>query len=163
MVSKSPNNAINSDGRRLRCAPLFAAGYGWAMPQDNDLSYNKAKGEILMKTKVVFHIDWDNEEPLIMALNNMENLLKEVPAEEAVIYLVANGVAVKLFQLERAAQYISRIEKLFDIGVRFLVCNNSLRNLGIECDELMESCRIVPAGILELIRLQDEQCAYIKP
>ena len=116
-----------------------------------------------MKTKVVFHLDWDNEEPLIMALNNMENLLKEVPAEDAVIYLVANGVAVKLFQLERAVKYTSRIEKLSDIGVHFLVCNNSLRNLGIERDQLLESCEIVPAGILELIRLQAEQCAYIKP
>ncbi len=121
------------------------------------------KEQILMKAKVVFHLDWDSVEPLIMALNNMENLLKEVSAEEAVIYLVANGVAVKLFKLERATQYASRIEKLSDIGVRFLVCNNSLWNLGIERDQLMESCEIVPAGILELIRLQAENCAYIKP
>ena len=116
-----------------------------------------------MKTKVVFHIDWDNEEPLIMALNNMENLLKEVPAEEAIIYLVANGVAVKLFQLERATRYASRTKKLSDIGVRFLVCNNSLRNLGIDRDQLIRFCEVVPAGILELIRLQVEGCAYIKP
>lgn len=98
-----------------------------------------------MKTKVIFHIDWGNEDALVMALNNMENLLKEVPAEEAVIYLVANGVAVKLFQRERATPYTSRIEKLSDVDVRFFVCN------------------IVPAGILELIRLQAEGCAYIKP
>ena len=93
----------------------------------------------------------------------MENLLKKVPTEEAVIYLVANGDAVKLFQHERATPYAPRIEKLYDVGVRFFVCNNSLRNLGIERDELMESCKIVPAGILELIRLQAEKCAYIKP
>lgn len=116
-----------------------------------------------MKIKVVFHLDWENEERLIMTLNNMENLLKEVPAEEADIYLVANGVAVKLFLIKRAVQYISRIEKLSDTGVRFLICNNSLRNFGIEGDELMKSCEIVPAGILELIRLQNEECAYIKP
>jgi len=116
-----------------------------------------------METKVVFHIDWDNEEALIMALGNMENLLKEVPAEEASIYLVANGVAVKLFQLECATRYISRVENLSDVGVRFLVCNNSLRNLGIDHDELLGSCEIVPAGILELIRLQVEGCAYVKP
>lgn len=116
-----------------------------------------------MKTKVVFHVDWDNEEALIMALNNMENLLKEVPAEEAVIYLVANGVAVKLFQRERVAMYTTRIGKLSDVGVRFFVCNNSLRNLGIDRDDLMESCEVVSAGILELIRLQAEGCAYIKP
>lgn len=116
-----------------------------------------------MTIKVVFHIDWDDEEPLIMALNNMENLLKEVSAEDAAIYLVANGVAVKLFQLERATQYAPRIEKLSITGVRFLLCNNSLRNLGIKRDELAAPCEIVPAGIMELIRLQAEDYAYVKP
>lgn len=116
-----------------------------------------------MKTKVVFHVDWDNEEALIMALNNMENLLKNVPAQEAAIYLVANGVAVRLFRRERAAQYASRIESLSGSGVHFFVCNNSLNNLGIKHEELLEPCQVVPAGILEIIRLQAEGCAYVKP
>ncbi len=116
-----------------------------------------------MDIKVVFHLDWDNEDPLIMALNNMENLLKEVSAEDAAICLVANGVAVKLFRLERADPYASRIVKLAETGVRFCLCNNSLRNLGIQRDELLAPCEIVPAGIMELIRLQAEDCAYIKP
>ena len=116
-----------------------------------------------MDIKVVFHLDWDNDDPLIMALNNMENLLKEVSAEDAAIYLVANGVAVKLFQVERAAPYAPRIEKLHETGVRFLLCNNSLQKLEIKPDELMTECEIVPAGIMELIRLQAEGCAYIKP
>lgn len=116
-----------------------------------------------METKVVFHIDWDNEKALVMALNNMQNLLKEVPAEEACIYLVANGVAVKLFRLDRAAGYSARIEKLSDSGVRFLVCSNSLRNLDMDSTDLVGPCEVVPAGIMELIRLQAEGCAYIKP
>ncbi len=116
-----------------------------------------------MKTKVVFHIDWDNKEALIMALNNVENLLKEVSAEEATIYLVANGVAVKLFQRERATEYAPRIQNLSGDGVHFLVCNNSLNNLGIKGEELLGPCQVVPAGIVELIRLQAKGCAYIKP
>ena len=116
-----------------------------------------------MRTKVVFHVDWDNEEALIMALNNIENLLKEVPAEKAAIYLVANGTAVKLFRRERGGMYASNIGKLSDSGVRFFMCNNSLINLGIDRDEIMKSCDVVSAGIMELIRLQAEGCAYIKP
>jgi len=116
-----------------------------------------------METKVVFHIDWENEEALIMALNNMENLLKEVSAKEATIYLVANGVAVKLFQRERATEYASRIQNLSETGIHFFVCNNSLNNLGMKREELLEPCQVVPAGIVELIRLQAEGCAYIKP
>ncbi len=116
-----------------------------------------------MDIKVVFHLDWDKEDPLIMALNNMENLLKEVAAEDAAIFLVANGVAVKLFQVERAGAYGLRIEKLYETGVRFLLCNNSVQKLEIKPDELIPECEIVPAGIMELIRLQAEGCAYIKP
>lgn len=116
-----------------------------------------------MKAKVVFHLDWDNKDSLIMALNNIENLLKDIPADEAAIYLVANGVAVKLFQREHAFEYASRIQSLSGTGVHFFVCNNSLNKLGIRHEELLEPCQIVPAGIMEIIRLQSEGCAYVKP
>jgi len=116
-----------------------------------------------MKTKVVFHVNRDDEETLLMALNNMENLRKNVPADEAAVHLVANGVAVRLFRRERTAQYASRIESLSGDGVQFSICNNSLNSLGIKDEELLESCQVVPAGIVEIIRLQAEGCAYIKP
>ncbi len=116
-----------------------------------------------MKIKVVFHVNCDDEKTLLIALNNMENLLKNVPADEAAVNLVANGTAVRLFQRERAAQYASRIEGLSGEAVQFSVCNNSLNSLGIKPEDLLESCQVVPAGILEIIRLQAEGCAYVKP
>ncbi len=116
-----------------------------------------------MKAKVVFHIDWEKEENLIMALNNISNLLKAVPSEEASVCLLANGAAAKLFRRERAFQYAPDIQSLSKKGVRFLVCSNSLNNFGISQEELVESCDIIPAGIVELIRLQAEGYAYIKP
>lgn len=116
-----------------------------------------------MKLKVVFHLDLDEETRLIMALNNISNLLKEVSAEDADVFLVANGVAVRLLRRERATEYAKRIGNLSEAGVRFLACNNSLRNLHMNHEELLEVCQIVPAGIVELIRLQSEGCAYIKP
>ena len=116
-----------------------------------------------MRIRVIFHVNRDNEETLLMALNNIENLLKNVPADEAAVYLVANGVAVRLFRREYAAQYATNIEILSKSNVHFLVCNNSLSNLGIKHGELLEPCQVVPAGILEIIRLQAEGCAYVKP
>ncbi|ADY73829.1 hypothetical protein Dester_1193 [Desulfurobacterium thermolithotrophum DSM 11699] len=115
-----------------------------------------------MKAKVVFHID-SEEKKLLMTLNNIENLLKEIPAKDISIYVVANGTSVKLLKKENAAKYIDRMKKLSDIGVKFLLCNNSLRKQNIRPDELLEFCKIVPAGVVELIRLQKEGCAYIKP
>ena len=78
-----------------------------------------------MKTKVVFHLDWDEEKRLLMALNNITNLLKEFPIAETAVRLVANGSAVTLFQRVHADAYGPRVEELFGKGVRFLMCNNS--------------------------------------
>lgn len=116
-----------------------------------------------MKTKVVFHIDWEKEECLIMALNNITNLLKEVSPEESSICVLANGAAAKLFQRKRALQYTSDIQTLSQKGIRFLVCSNSLNNFDIPREDLIEPCETIDAGIIELIRLQTEGYAYIKP
>lgn len=116
-----------------------------------------------MKAKAVFHVDREKEEDLLMALNNIQNLLKAVPAEETAICLLANGPAVNLFLRERAIQYGANIQKLSAAGVRVLACKNSLDNFKLSQTDLLESCEAIPAGIVELIRLQSEGYAYIKP
>ncbi|MBW1827866.1 MAG: DsrE family protein [Deltaproteobacteria bacterium] len=116
-----------------------------------------------MSAKVVFHIDWEKEERLVMALNNITNLLKAVSPEEAAVYVLANGAAVKLFQRESAFQYAPDIQRLFQQGVRFLICSNSLNNFGILREDLLGPCEAIDAGIVELIRFQAEGYAYIKP
>ena len=121
------------------------------------------KGEEPMRTKVVFHLDWDEEKRLVMALNNITNLLKEVPSTEAAICLVANGSAVGLFHREQAASHGLRVEELSGKGVRFLMCNNSLENLNLDPGEMLNGCEVVKAGIVALIELQTDGYAYIKP
>jgi intracellular sulfur oxidation DsrE/DsrF family protein/uncharacterized tellurite resistance protein B-like protein len=121
------------------------------------------KREEQTMTKVVFHLDMDEEERLVMALNNTTNLLKEIPSTEAVICLVANGSAVGLFQRERAAAHSMRVAELSGKGVRFLMCGNSLKNLNLDPAEMLNGCEVIKAGIVELIRLQAEGYAYIKP
>jgi len=98
-----------------------------------------------------------------MALNNVRNLLKEVPEEDASVYFVANGSAVNLFRKDRATHYVSTIEELHKAGARFLMCKNSITNLGLTMEDLIKPCERVPAGIVELIRLQQDGYAYVKP
>ena len=113
--------------------------------------------------RVVFHLDVDEEKRLAMALNNMENLLKEVSPTEAAVCLVANGSAVRLFARERAAGDSLRVAELARKGVRFLMCNNSLTNLSLDPGALLSDCEVIKAGIMELIQRQADGYAYIKP
>lgn len=116
-----------------------------------------------MDCKVVFHLDWNDQDRMIMALNNISNLLKDPFAENGVVRLLANGQAVRLFERSAASSNAARIAELRGRGVRFLMCNNSLKGLGLLPGELIEGCEVVPAGIVELIRLQQQGFAYVKP
>jgi len=121
------------------------------------------KGEEQMITKVVFHLDMDEEARLVMAVNNIGNLLKEIPSTEAAICLVANGSAVRLFQRDHPDDHSVRMEELSGKGVRFLMCSNSLKNLNLDPSEMLNGCEVIKAGIVELISLQTDGYAYIKP
>jgi hypothetical protein len=111
--------------------------------------------------KVVFHIDFDSTPVLEILLGNIKNLLKERDAEVAV---VANGYAVKLFTKANLSKYEPEIRKLLESGVEFYVCNNALKNLvGVQPSEISGLCKIIPAGVVKLIELQNMGFAYIKP
>ena len=116
-----------------------------------------------MSSKVVFHLDWNDQNTMVMAINNIFNLLKDPFGADAAVRVLANGQAVRLFERRAAADTAGRIAELQGRGVRFLLCNNALTGLGIKPAELVEGCEVVPAGVVELIRLQQEGFAYVKP
>jgi uncharacterized protein len=116
-----------------------------------------------IKCKVVFHLDWDQEERLVLAMENIRNLFKEVPPQQCRVSVVANGKAVNLFRKDKVGARASDMAELHKLGVNFKMCRNALAKNKIEKADLFEVCEIVPAGILELINLQREGFAYIKP
>lgn len=111
--------------------------------------------------KAVFHIDWSDENIFRLALTNMENLLAARP--EARIHLLVNGPAVKLFRLDKGNDALNRAANLIKRGVTIHICENALRTFHIAKDELLPDCATVPAGVVALIELQQEGCAYVKP
>jgi uncharacterized protein len=116
-----------------------------------------------IKCKVVFHLDWDQPERLVLALENIKNLFREVPPQQCRVNLVANGKAVNLFRKDKVGERASDMVELHKLGVHFKMCRNALAKNKIEKADLFEVCEIVPAGILELINLQQEGFAYVKP
>ncbi|MGO9567325.1 MAG: DsrE family protein [Desulfomonilaceae bacterium] len=113
--------------------------------------------------KVVFHLDWDQEERLTLAMENIKNLFKEITPQMCRVCVVANGKAVKLFHKDNIGEHAADIEELHKLGVRLMVSGNALAKNHIEKSDLFPLCDIIPAGILELINLQTLGYAYIKP
>ena len=123
----------------------------------------KMATQSVIKCKVVFHLDWDEESRLVLALGNIKNLFKEVPPQQCRVDVVANGKAVTLFRKDKTGERGPDMSELHKLGVRFKMCRNALAMNKIETADLHETCETVPAGILELINLQHEGFAYVKP
>jgi intracellular sulfur oxidation DsrE/DsrF family protein len=143
--------------------PAYAAQPAHDEPQTKKPLIQEARKQMDAKRKVVFHVDSDQEERLLMALENTKNLFKEIPPQQCSVQVVANGKAVILFRKDRAAMYAPEMETLHEKGVGFKACRNSMSKNSVEKSDLLGICDVVPAGILELINLQHEGFAYIKP
>ncbi len=117
----------------------------------------------MKQLKVLFHINevekWDT------ALGNITNLLKDVGADAVDVVVIANGPSVNAFIDETK---LTVIKELQDKGVKFFTCRNSLKKMcsaGVCISEetLPSFIGVVPAGITEIVKLQADGYAYVKP
>ena len=143
--------------------PVYAGQEGTEKANMRGEHLQKMAAPAVIKCKVVFHLDWDEEPRLVLALGNIKNLFKEVPPQQCRVDVVANGKAVTLFRKDKTGEWGSDMSELHKLGVRFKMCRNALAMNKIDTADLHETCETVPAGILELINLQQEGFAYVKP
>jgi len=83
-----------------------------------------------------------------------------IPYQMQVVIYARGTRAANQFSEEHAG-YIPLMEALHRQGVEFRVCNNSLGALGIGMDDLHPFMKVVPAGILQLTKMQMQGYAYI--
>lgn len=117
--------------------------------------------------KVVYHID-DYEAQATKGLRNLRNHLDVAPDTKIIVVTHANGID---FLMEGAKDkknpnidYASLVSALKARGVRFEVCEITLRNRNIKKDQFIMDAEFTPSGVARIGQLQSrEGYAYIKP
>ncbi len=94
------------------------------------------------------------------ALKNVRNLLDDLAGEVEVV-LVANGDAVEA--LAPASSHAGLVRELLSRGVRVAACARALRNHGLDPGELVDGVVTVPGGVTEVVRLEGDGFAYLRP
>lgn len=110
-----------------------------------------------------------------IAIGNIKNLLRDVGDDGVEVIVVSNGAGVKGYveglgqsqgvcALPNQTSIQKEMEELSKRGVRFLACRNALIANNIDEKLLPVFVTVVPAGMTELVRRQNEDgFAYIKP
>lgn len=112
--------------------------------------------------KAIFHIDENNKWNLL--LENVSNLLNAIDNEEVYIEVLANSEAVKYYDISQNLNTdIETMENLYRKGVKFVACNNALIANDIKKENIIEFVDVVPTGVFEVVKKQNEGYAYIKP
>jgi intracellular sulfur oxidation DsrE/DsrF family protein len=121
----------------------------------------------LAQDKVVYHID-NAENQATKGLRNIRNHLDVAPDTKIVVVTHAEGID---FLMEGARdkknpniEYASLVSALKSRGVRFEICEITLRNRNLKKDQFNMDAEFTPSGVVRIGQLQQrEKFAYIKP
>ena len=117
--------------------------------------------------KVVYHID-NAEIQATKGLRNIRNHLDVAPDTKIVVVTHADGVDF-LFQDAKDkknpnVEYGSLVSALKARGVRFEVCDITLKNRNLKKEQFSLDAEFTPSGVVRVGQLQSrEKFAYIKP
>lgn len=124
-------------------------------------------GAALAQDKVVYHID-NAAIQATKGLRNIRNHLDVAPDTKIVVVTHAEGIDF-LMEGARDAKnpdidYASLVSALKARGVRFEVCEITLRNRSLKKEQFNMDAEFTPSGVVRVARLQTrEGHAYIKP
>ena len=122
---------------------------------------------VLAEDRVVYHID-DSASQATKSLRNIRNHLDAAPDTKITVVTHANGVDFLLEGAKDAKNpnidYGSLVNALKTRGVRFEICEVTLKNRSLKKEQFVMDAEFVPSGVVRVTKLQlDEKHAYIKP
>ena len=97
------------------------------------------------------------------AKKNVLNLLDDMSNVQVRVEIMANGKAVPYFDStnHEIEPDIYHLKEMDEQGVKIVTCNKALTVHGITREELYPFVKVVPAGVSELVKKQNEGYAYI--
>ncbi len=134
--------------RQLTLAVVLAASATMACAQD----------------EVVYHID-DTAAQGLKGLRNIRNHLDTDPGARITVVTHAMGVDFLIEGAKDAngSPFAGPVAALVARGVKFEVCEITLRNRNLKKEQFIQEADFTPSGVVRLAKLQKQGFAYIKP
>lgn len=113
------------------------------------------------RTRVVFQVSDDDAKKWNLALNNVKNVQQELGAANVDIEVVAYGPGIGMLKFESSVA--ERVDEAVKSGVKIVACENTMKAQKLVKADMMSTIAYVPAGVIEIIKKQNEGYAYIRP
>ena len=110
--------------------------------------------------RVLFAITSPDQADWQLTLNNVRNLISGLAPEAVEIEIVAYGPGIAFLKKEGADA--AEIQRLEAQHVHFVACGNAMKKQHLEASDMVAGSEVVPAGIVEVVRKQEQGWTYIK-
>jgi uncharacterized protein len=123
-------------------------------------------GLAMAQEKVVYHVDQAATQGL-KGLRNIRNHLDTAPDTKIVVVTHAEGVDMLMEgakEEKSKTEYAPLVSALKARGVRFEICEITLKNRNLKKDQFVLDADYTPSGVVRIAQLQArDNYAYIKP
>jgi len=111
------------------------------------------------RNRVVFQVTDDDSRKWNTILSNIENVREELGRVDIAVVAIGPGLGM----LKADALTANRVLDAMAAGVRFVACGNTMQAMHLSKDDMIDGIAYARAGYVEVIRLQQQGWAYIRP
>ena len=113
---------------------------------------------------MVFQVSTGDAGTQNLVLNNVANLQKHYGMDNVDIVVVAYGPGLSI--LTKQSKEAKRVESLALQNITFDACHNTMEGIKRKTGKmpvLLEGVKVVPAGVAQIVELQEKGYAYVRP
>ena len=120
-----------------------------------------AQSTTAVQNRVVMQVSDNDPAKWNLALNNARNLQADLGAKNVEIEIVAYGPGISMLKSDSVVG--NRIGEALSSGVRVEACENTMRGQKLAKADMLTRIGYVPAGVVEVMRRQQQGWAYLRP
>ena len=112
------------------------------------------------RNKVVFQVTEADPSKWNLVLNNVRNLQTDVADEGSEIEVVVYVPGIGMLKSDSAVA--ARVAETIKAGVKIVACQNTMKGMKLTPADMLPEIGYVPAGVVEVMRKQQQGYAYIR-
>jgi uncharacterized protein len=113
------------------------------------------------KARMVIQVSDNDTSKWSLALNNANNIQKDLGKDKVELEIVVFGPGIHMLKAE--SEVGNRVADAVGAGIKVMACQNTMRNQKLTPDDMLTTVGYVPAGVVEILRKQQQGFAYLRP
>ena len=120
-----------------------------------------APQQVAERHKVVLQVSDNDPGKWNLALNNAENIQQALGKDKVDVEIVAYGPGLNMLKAE--SKVAARLSGALDNNVGLLACGTTMRKAKLTEADLAGGVKVVPGGVVHIMKREREGWAYIRP